>query len=40
MSDTIWSTLRMCVSLMNRGELKVFVDKKDLNGLNKAFGID
>ncbi|XP_057653291.1 peroxisomal targeting signal 1 receptor isoform X2 [Diorhabda carinulata] len=40
MSDTIWSTLRMCVSLMNRGDLKPFVDKRDLKELNKAFGID
>ncbi|CAG9865302.1 unnamed protein product [Phyllotreta striolata] len=40
MSDTIWSTLRMCVSLMNRGDLKVFIDKRDLSELNRAFGID
>ncbi|XP_018572578.1 peroxisomal targeting signal 1 receptor isoform X2 [Anoplophora glabripennis] len=40
MSDTIWSTLRMCISLMNRGDLKPAVDNKDLPQLNKAFGID
>ncbi|XP_072378561.1 peroxisomal targeting signal 1 receptor isoform X1 [Diabrotica undecimpunctata] len=40
MSDTIWSTLRMCISLMNRGDLKHLVDKRDLKELNKAFGID
>ncbi|GLV46340.1 Peroxin 5 [Carabus blaptoides fortunei] len=38
-SDTIWSTLRMCVGLMNRPELKSFTDNKDLNALNKAFDI-
>ncbi|KAJ8920158.1 hypothetical protein NQ315_011819 [Exocentrus adspersus] len=40
MSDTIWSTLRMCISLMNRGDLKPAVDNRDLPQLNKAFGID
>nr|XP_023014015.1 peroxisomal targeting signal 1 receptor [Leptinotarsa decemlineata] len=40
MSDTIWTTLRMCISLMNRGELKSAVDKRDLKELNKAFFID
>lgn len=40
MSDTIWSTLRMCVSLMNRGDLKPVVDNRDLKELNSAFGID
>ncbi|KAJ8928022.1 hypothetical protein NQ314_019433 [Rhamnusium bicolor] len=40
MSGTIWSTLRMCISLMNRGDLKPAVDSKDLQELNKAFAID
>lgn len=39
MSDTIWSTLRMCVGLMNRPELKSFTDNKDLNALNKVFDV-
>jgi peroxin-5 len=37
MSDTIWSTLRMCISLLNKGELRAAVDKRDLETLNKAF---
>ncbi|CAH1156211.1 unnamed protein product [Phaedon cochleariae] len=40
MSDTIWTTLRMCISLMNRGDLKPLVDRKDLKGLNEQFAID
>ncbi|KAJ8941221.1 hypothetical protein NQ318_015653 [Aromia moschata] len=40
MSNTIWTTLRMCISLMNRGDLKPAVDSRDLEQLNKAFGID
>lgn len=40
MSETIWSTLRMCISLSNQSELKSLVDEQDLPGLNKAFGID
>ncbi|CAH0554776.1 unnamed protein product [Brassicogethes aeneus] len=37
MSETIWSTMRMCVSLMNRQDLKPLVDDRDLQGLNQAF---
>ncbi|KAG5897479.1 hypothetical protein JTB14_031104 [Gonioctena quinquepunctata] len=40
MSDTIWTTLRMCISLMNKGELKPAVDRRDLKELNSAFAID
>lgn len=39
MSETIWSTLRMCISLMNRQDLRPAVDSKDLHTLNKAFDI-
>nr|CAH7756608.1 unnamed protein product [Callosobruchus chinensis] len=39
-SDTIWSTLRMCVSLMNQGDLKPLVDRRDLKELNRIFSID
>lgn len=39
MSETIWSTLRMCISLMNRPELKAAVDNRDLKTLNDALQI-
>ncbi|KAJ3642176.1 hypothetical protein Zmor_024985 [Zophobas morio] len=39
MSDTIWSTLRMCISLLNRTDLRTAVDNRDLDTLNKAFDI-
>lgn len=39
MSQTIWSTLRMCISLMNRPDLRPAVDNHDLQTLNKAFDI-
>lgn len=39
MSETIWSTLRMCISLMNRSDLKPAVDARDLKSLNAAFEI-
>lgn len=39
MSDTIWSTLRMCISLLNKPELRAAVDNRDLETLNKAFDI-
>ncbi|EFA09708.1 peroxisomal targeting signal 1 receptor isoform X1 [Tribolium castaneum] len=39
MSDTIWSTLRMCISLLNKVELRAAVDNRDLETLNKAFDI-
>lgn len=37
MSDTIWSTLRMVISLMGRFDLQPAIDSRDLNVLNKAF---
>lgn len=38
MSDTIWSTFRMAVSLMGRGgELQKMIDERDINALNEAF---
>lgn len=37
MSDTIWTTLRMCLSLMNRSDLRTAVDNRDLNILNNEF---
>lgn len=37
MSNTIWSTLRMVVSLMGRRDLQESLDARDLNALNLAF---
>lgn len=37
MSDTIWSTLRMAISLMGKPELQEAIDQKDLATLNNAF---
>lgn len=39
MSESIWSSLRMAVSLMGRHELQKSIDDRDLNTLNKEFGI-
>lgn len=39
MSDTLWSTLRMTISLMGRHSLQDFVDKRDLESLNKEFAM-
>lgn len=39
MSDTLWSTLRMTISLMGKHDLQDFVDKKDLKSLNNEFGM-
>lgn len=39
MSDTIWSTLRMAVSLMGQTGLQSAIDKRDLSELNKAFEV-
>lgn len=39
MSETLWSTLRMSISLMGRHALQDFVDKRDLESLNKEFGM-
>ncbi|XP_025836363.1 peroxisomal targeting signal 1 receptor isoform X2 [Agrilus planipennis] len=40
MSDTIWSTLRLCISLMNRLDLRPVVDSRDLKTLNQNFNIE
>lgn len=37
MSETIWSTLRMCVGLMNKPEMKELVDNRNLKALNQVF---
>lgn len=39
MSDTLWSTLRMTISLAGKHELQEFIDKRDLESLNKEFGM-
>ena len=40
MSDNVWSTLRMTLSLMGRSELHKLVDSRNLDQLNGAFQID
>lgn len=40
MSDTIWSTLRLVITLMERPDLVPAVNDRDLNVLNKEFGIN
>lgn len=37
MSETIWSTMRMAVSLLGRADLQPAIDQRDLNALNEAF---
>lgn len=37
MSDTIWSTMRMAVSLLGKANLQSAIDQRDLNALNEAF---
>lgn len=37
MSDTIWSTMRMAISLMGRLDLMPALDNRDLSVLNEAF---
>lgn len=39
MSDTLWSTLRMTISLMGKHEAQEFIDKRDLPALIKEFGM-
>jgi peroxin-5 len=39
MSDNIWSTLRMAISLMGRIELHQACDSRDLDALNREFNI-
>ena len=40
MSDNIWSTLRMTLSLMGRSDLHKAVDTRDLDHLNAVFHAD
>ncbi|XP_031350340.1 peroxisomal targeting signal 1 receptor isoform X2 [Photinus pyralis] len=40
MSETIWATLRMCLSLMHRSDLRPAVDNRDLTLLNEAFHLN
>lgn len=40
MSDTLWSTLRMTISLAGRHNLQDYVDKKDLESLSREFGME
>lgn len=40
MSDTIWSTLRMAISLMGRHDLQPAIDNRDLAALNQAFELN
>lgn len=37
MSDTIWSTLRMVISLMGRNDLQETIDQRNLDVLNREF---
>jgi len=39
MSQNIWSTLRMAVSLMGKPELYNLCDNHDIDTLNREFGI-
>lgn len=40
MSDGIWSTLRLALSLMGRSELQPAVQDRDLGTLMREFGVD
>lgn len=40
MSDSIWSTLRLVMSLLERQDLYDALDNRDLKRLNEEFGID
>ncbi|KAF4524527.1 hypothetical protein B566_EDAN002799 [Ephemera danica] len=40
MSDSIWSTLRLVVSLMDRKDLFPSIENRDLPKLNEEFGMD
>jgi len=39
MSDTLWSTLRMTISLMGKHNLQTHIDDRDLKALNQEFGM-
>ena len=40
MSDNIWSTLRMTISLLGRTDLHPYVQNKDLEKLNEVFNMN
>ena len=40
MSDNIWSTLRMAVSMLGRTDLYQACDSKDVDFLSKEFGMN
>lgn len=37
MSDTIWTTFKMIISLMGRSDLHEYINDRNLNALNEAF---
>lgn len=39
MSETIWSTLRLALSYLNRSDLYTYCSNKDLNFLKSQFNI-
>ncbi|KAL1484754.1 hypothetical protein MTO96_011008 [Rhipicephalus appendiculatus] len=39
-SENIWSTLRMVLTLLNRPDLYKVADRRDLAFLNREFGVD
>lgn len=40
MSESIWSTLRLAVSLMGRTDLQPLVQNRDLDTLMREFGVE
>ena len=40
MSQNIWSTLRMAISMLGRPDLYPYCDNKDIDHLNKEFGMN
>ena len=40
MSDNVWSTMRMTLSLMGRTDLSSSCDARDLTNLNREFGVE
>ncbi|KAG4067450.1 hypothetical protein HA402_009687 [Bradysia odoriphaga] len=40
MSETIWSTLRMAISLSGRMDLQPAIDERNLNALNSAYNLN
>ena len=39
MSDNIWSSLRLTLGLLDKRELNVFIEQRDLAELNRAFNV-